>query len=466
MQRRKEITKQARSLFCAVALIFMPVNLLSLNQPQLAEFLVSIGEKAFRAKQLLRWIHHFGERDFTGMTDLSKGLREKLGQHAVIAPPQLREEQVSKDGTRKWLLEVGAGNAVEAVFIPEGDLDGRSSGRASAEKDASAKLEIGAFLLDGQSPAASTNATGRYRGTLCISSQVGCALECTFCSTGRQGFNRNLTVAEIIGQMWWANKALGRDPKGERLISNVVMMGMGEPLANFDNVTGAMDIMLDDSAYGLSRRRVTLSTSGVLPPLERLRERCPVALAISLHAPNDALRDVLVPINRKYPLAELMASCKRYVETAPRDFITFEYVMLDGVNDSLDHAKQLVELCRDVPCKFNLIPFNPFPDAGYQRSKAEAIQRFRDVLMRAGFIVTVRKTRGNDIDAACGQLAGKVVDKTSRTRIRLFESDKVQAMAAAGSAALRPAMTAAPTTATNSAALVAVEGSDWEGVRR
>ena len=359
----------------------MPVNLLNLNQPQLAEFLVSIGEKPFRAKQLMRWMHHFGEQEFAQMTDISKGLREKLALHAVVTAPQLREEQVSKDGTRKWLLEVGSGNAVEAVFIPEDD-----------------------------------------RGTLCISSQVGCALECTFCSTGRQGFNRNLTVAEIVGQLWWANKALGRDPKGDRIVSNVVMMGMGEPLANFDNVTTAMDIMLDDSAYGLSRRRVTLSTSGIVPAMERLRERCPVALAVSLHAPNDDLRDVLVPINQKYPLAQLMAACKRYVENAPRDFITFEYVMLDGVNDTVAHAKRLVQLCHDVPCKFNLIPFNPFPDSGYRRSKTETIHRFRDVLMQAGFVVTVRKTRGDDIDAACGQLAGKVIDKTSRTRIKLVES--------------------------------------------
>lgn len=358
----------------------MPVNLLSLNQPQLAEFLASVGEKPFRAKQLMRWIHHFGEQDFSNMTDLPKTLREKLALHAVIEPPQLREEQISKDGTRKWLLEVGNGNAVEAVFIPEDD-----------------------------------------RGTLCISSQVGCALECTFCSTGRQGFNRNLTVAEIIGQLWWANRALGRDPKGDRIVSNVVMMGMGEPLANFDNVTTAMDIMLDDFAYGLSRRRVTLSTSGIVPALERLRERCPVALAVSLHAPNDDLRDEIVPINRKYPLAELLAACRRYLETAPRDFVTFEYVMLDGVNDSIEHARQLIELCRDLPCKFNLIPFNPFPNSGYRRSKTEAIHRFRDVLMQAGYVVTVRKTRGDDIDAACGQLAGKVVDKTKRT-IKFLEA--------------------------------------------
>lgn len=354
----------------------MLVNLLNLNLPQLCEFLASIGEKPFRAKQIMRWIHHFGEKEFERMTDISKSLREKLVQHAVIEPPYLREEQISKDGTRKWLLEVGNGNAIEAVFIPENE-----------------------------------------RGTLCISSQVGCALECTFCSTGRQGFNRNLSVAEIIGQLWWANKALGRDPKGERIISNVVMMGMGEPLTNFENVTTAMDIMLDDFAYGLSRRRVTLSTSGVLPALERLRDRCPVALAVSLHAPNDALRDVIVPINKKYPLAELMAACKRYIEVAPRDFITFEYVMLDGVNDTPAHAKELIELCKDVPCKFNLIPFNPFPNSGYNRSKSTAVQHFKELLVAANFIVTVRKTRGDDIDAACGQLAGKVVDKTRRAEV-------------------------------------------------
>ncbi|MGB8857105.1 MAG: 23S rRNA (adenine(2503)-C(2))-methyltransferase RlmN [Burkholderiales bacterium] len=358
----------------------MTVNLLNYNLPQLASNLESLGEKPFRAKQLLRWIHHAGETDFARMSDLSNALREKLAQHAVIEPPILREEQISKDGTRKWLLEVGGGNAVEAVFIPE-----------------------------------------ESRGTLCVSSQVGCALECTFCSTGRQGFNRNLTVAEIIGQVWWANKAMGHDPKGERIISNVVMMGMGEPLANFDNVVTAMDIMLDDFGYGLSRRRVTLSTTGILPALEKLRERCPVALAVSLHAPNDTLRDVLVPINKKYPLAELMASCKRYLENAPRDFITFEYVMLDGVNDTEQHARELVQLVRDLPCKFNLIPFNSFPNSGYKRSRNDAIHAFRNILINNNIIVTTRKTRGDDIDAACGQLAGKVVDKTKRTTQKIVE---------------------------------------------
>ncbi len=351
----------------------MLINLLNFDLKQLTEFFEEIGEKPFRAKQLFRWIHHFGESDFTKMTDIAKGLREKLSGIAVVEPPRLMLEQISEDGTRKWLLEVGTGNSIEAVFIPEDN-----------------------------------------RGTLCISSQVGCALECSFCSTGRQGFNRNLSVAEIIGQLWWANKSLGRDPKGERIISNVVMMGMGEPLLNFDNVVTALNIMLDDHAFGMSRRRVTVSTSGILPAMERLREQCPVALAVSLHAPNDALRDELVPINKKYPLQELMAACKRYVVDAPRDFITFEYVMLDGINDSEAHAHELVKLVQDVPCKFNLIPFNPFPDSGYQRSRGDAIRRFRDILMQAGLITTTRKTRGDDIDAACGQLVGKVQDKTKR----------------------------------------------------
>jgi 23S rRNA (adenine2503-C2)-methyltransferase len=351
----------------------MRVNLLGLNREELEQTLDGLGQKPFRARQLMRWIHHFGESDFGNMTDIAKSLRELLAQHAVVAVPRLLSEQVSGDGTRKWLLELSPGNAIETVFIPEDD-----------------------------------------RGTLCISSQVGCALACTFCATGRQGFNRNLTTAEIIGQVWWANRALGHDPKGERIISNVVLMGMGEPLLNYDAVVKAIDILLDDFGYGLSRRRVTLSTSGVLPALERLRERAPVALAVSLHAPTDALRDVLVPINQKYPIQELMAACRRYLEVGPRDFVTFEYVLLDGVNDSEAHARQLIACVADVSCKFNLIPFNPFPDSGYQRSRPEAVRRFRDILMQAGFVVTVRKTRGDDIDAACGQLAGQVVDKSRR----------------------------------------------------
>lgn len=350
------------------------VNLLDFDQPRLAAFFAEHGEKPFRAKQLMRWMHHFGVCDFEQMTDIARPLREKLATMAEIRPPEVKVEQISEDGTRKWLVDVGPNNGVETVFIPEDD-----------------------------------------RGTLCVSSQVGCALECTFCSTGRQGFNRNLQVSEIIGQLWLANKALGRDPKGDRIISNVVMMGMGEPLANFDNVVTALNIMLDDSAYGLSRRRVTVSTSGLVPAMDRLRDACPVALAVSLHAPNDALRDEIVPINKKYPLKELMAACVRYLEKAPRDFVTFEYVMLDGVNDSVEHAKQLLQVVKDVPCKFNLIPFNPFPNSGYNTSRPENIRRFRDVLMQAGYVVTTRKTRGDDIDAACGQLAGKVEDKTRRT---------------------------------------------------
>jgi 23S rRNA (adenine2503-C2)-methyltransferase len=353
----------------------MNPNLLDLDAARLASFFADIGEKPFRAKQLLRWMHQFGEADFSKMSDLAKPLREKLAASAVIEAPQVVSDSTSTDGTRKWLIDVGNGNAVESVFIPE------------------------------------TN-----RGTLCVSSQAGCALDCKFCSTGRQGFNRNLSTAEIIGQLWIANKALGAAPKGERVVSNVVMMGMGEPLANFDNVVTAMRLMLDDNAYGLSRRRVTLSTSGIVPAIDRLRDTCPVALAVSLHAPNDALRDALVPINRKYPLAELLAACRRYLDRAPRDFLTFEYVMLEGVNDGAEHAQQLIALVREVPCKFNLIPFNPFPNSGFKRSSREAIRRFAEILISAGLVVTTRRTRGDDIDAACGQLAGKVEDRTRRTR--------------------------------------------------
>ena len=356
----------------------MTVNLLDYDLPGLTAYFAELGEKPFRAKQVMRWVHHFGAADFTAMSDLAKSLREKLAQLATVTPPSMMAEQASADGTRKWLLDVGSMNGVETVFIPDA-----------------------------------------ARGTLCVSSQVGCALECTFCSTGRQGFNRNLSVAEIIGQLWWANHALGRDPKGGRIITNVVMMGMGEPLANYANLVTALNIMLDDHAYGLSRRRVTVSTSGLVPAMDRLREDCPVALAVSLHAPNDKLRDVLVPINRKYPLAELMAACLRYLENAPRDFVTFEYVMLDGINDQPEHARQLIELVRDVPCKFNLIPFNPFPDSGYRCSRGDAMRRFRDTLMQAGHIVTMRRTRGDDIDAACGQLAGQVQDRTQRVMRRM-----------------------------------------------
>jgi 23S rRNA (adenine2503-C2)-methyltransferase len=380
----------------------MPVNLLDFDLPGLTGFLAQIGEKPFRARQLMRWVHHFGESDFQHMTDLAKSLRERLAGCATIEAPGVLRDSTASDGTRKWLLAVGAGNGIETVFIPEAN-----------------------------------------RGTLCVSSQVGCALECAFCATGRQGFNRNLSVAEIIGQLWWANRALGRDARadkatGDRIITNVVMMGMGEPLTNFDNVVTALRIMLDDYAYGLSRRRVTVSTSGIVPNIDRLREECPVALAVSLHAPNDALRDRLVPINRKWPIKALLAACSRYLEAipddgeaddevpaaarpqkwqragAPRDFITFEYVMLAGVNDQPAHARDLLAVTQEVPCKYNLIPFNPFPDAGFERSSPDAVRRFQEILLQAGRVATVRRTRGDDIDGACGQLAGQVQDRTRR----------------------------------------------------
>ena len=361
----------------------MQQNLLDLDAHALTAYLTEMGEKPFRAKQLLRWIYQAGESNFSAMTDIAAALREKLSQCATITVPDILKEEISDDGTRKWLLNVGTGNAVEAVYIPE-----------------------------------------ESRGTLCISSQAGCALDCSFCSTGKQGFNRNLSVAEIIGQLWWANHRLGRNSEGNWAISNVVMMGMGEPLLNYSNTVSALRLMLDDQSYGLSRRRVTVSTSGIVPAMDRLREDCPVALAVSLHAPNDALRDRLVPINQKYPLKELLSACRRYLERAPRDFITFEYVMLDGVNDTVQQAHELVKLMIDVPCKINLIPFNPFPQTPYSRSRPDAISRFKDVLMQADIITTTRKTRGDDIAAACGQLAGKVLDKTRRTST-VLQKDEV-----------------------------------------
>ena len=381
----------------------MTVNLLGLDEQTLAVFIAEIGEKPFRAKQLMRWVHRFGESRFSDMSDLAKTLREKLVQSAVVAAPRVISDAVSEDGTRKWLLDMGRGNAVETVFIPEAG-----------------------------------------RGTLCISTQAGCTLACEFCSTGKQGFNRNLDAAEIVGQLWMANRALGaththeqgergergaddqalacgerqrnseRGARANRAVSNVVLMGMGEPLLNFDNVLPALRLMLDDNAYGLSRRRVTVSTSGIVPLIDRLREACPVALAVSLHAPNDALRDRLMPINRRYPLRELMGACVRYLDRAPRDFITFEYVMLSGVNDGEQQARELIALLADVPSKVNLIPFNPFPGTEFQRSPREVIRRFSDSLNAAGIVTTTRKTRGDDIDAACGQLAGQVQDRTRR----------------------------------------------------
>jgi len=408
------------------------INLLDLDAAGLAALFAELGEKPFRAKQVSQWVHQRLAGEVEAMTDLSRALRERLAGIATIRGPVVVSDTTAADGTRKWLLDVGAGNAVETVYIPEDD-----------------------------------------RGTLCISSQAGCALDCAFCSTGKQGFSRNLTTAEIVGQLWHANRALLADgvsatgrpecelgplggcggrvsatgrPERELLplggkahsakgapmtvpwvdqgrapITNVVLMGMGEPLANYDSVLSSLRLFLDDNAYGLSRRRVTLSTSGLVPAMERLREDCPVALAVSLHAGNDPLRDRLVPINRKYPLARLLAACVRYLDRAPRDFVTFEYVMLDGVNDATDHARELAALVRDVPCKFNLIPWNPFPGAAFRTSPRARILAFQKTLMDAGFVTTIRKTRGEDIDAACGQLAGRVQDRTKR-RIRIHSA--------------------------------------------
>lgn len=356
------------------------VNLIGLDPAAMREYFARLGEKPFRAQQVLQWIHQYGVADFDAMTNLSKALREKLKAEATIAAPEIAQDHTAHDGTRKWLLRLSDGQCIETVFIPEAN-----------------------------------------RGTLCVSSQVGCTLNCSFCATGHQGFNRNLIAAEIISQAWVANRALGRDApnddsKRERIITNVVMMGMGEPLLNFDNVVPAMRIMLDDFGYGLSRRRVTLSTAGVVPMLARLREECPVSLAVSLHAPNDELRDELVPLNRKYPIRELLDACRAYVDGDGSRRVTFEYVMLAGVNDSIAHARQLVRLLRDIPCKVNLIPFNPFAGTQYVRSDRATIDAFREVLMQANLMTVTRKTRGDDIDAACGQLAGKVNDRTPRSQ--------------------------------------------------
>ncbi len=364
-----------------------PINLLGLDATALTQLVGQWGGKPFRARQLQKWVHQRGVSQFDEMTDLAREFRAQLSQHCVVQASPVLTHQRSTDGTRKWLFDVGQGNAIESVFIPEDD-----------------------------------------RGTLCISSQAGCNVACRFCSTGHQGFNRNLTTAEIIGQLWWARRELMQDQASARLsaepgvltessadprvISNVVMMGMGEPLLNYEPVVAAVKLMLDDNAYGLSRRRVTVSTSGVVPMMDRLSQDCPVALAVSLHAPNDALRDQLVPLNKKYPLEELLAACERYLKFAPRDFITFEYVMLDGVNDTDQHARELIQIARRLHCKFNLIPFNPFPGSGLQRSTAARIRIFSQHLVDAGIVTTVRKSRGDDIDAACGQLAGEVRDRT------------------------------------------------------
>ncbi|HGO5854068.1 TPA: bifunctional tRNA (adenosine(37)-C2)-methyltransferase TrmG/ribosomal RNA large subunit methyltransferase RlmN [Mannheimia haemolytica] len=352
------------------------INLLNLNRQEMRELFAEIGEKPFRADQLMKWIYHFGEENFDNMSNINKVLREKLKRIAEIKAPEVAVEQRSADGTIKWAMQVGD-QQIETVYIPEDD-----------------------------------------RATLCVSSQVGCALACTFCSTAQQGFNRNLSVAEIIGQVWRASKIIGNfGVTGVRPITNVVMMGMGEPLLNMNNVIPAMEIMLDDFAYGLSKRRVTLSTSGVVPALDKMREQIDVALAISLHAPNDELRDELVPINKKYNIKMLMDSVNKYLEVSNANHgkVTIEYVMLDHVNDSTDHAHQLAEVLKNTPCKINLIPWNPFPEAPYGKSSNSRVDRFQKTLMEYGFTVTVRKTRGDDIDAACGQLAGDVIDRTKRT---------------------------------------------------
>lgn len=355
------------------------VNLLDYDLEGLTAWCASHGEKAFRATQLARWLHRHVEGDFDRMTNLAKSFRAKLHALAKVEAPRVITEKISGDGTRKWLFDVGGGNAVESVFIPEDD-----------------------------------------RGTLCISTQAGCAMGCLFCSTGKQGFNRNLSTAEIVGQLWHAERELreaaGVTDPNDRIISNVVLMGMGEPLQNLENVIRALKLFLDDNGYGLSRRRVTVSTSGLVRQMDKLAEAAPVALAVSLHAATDELRDKLMPVNRKHPLADLMAACRRYLKVAPRDFITFEYVMLGGINDSLEDADRLVRLVRDeqVPCKFNLIPFNPFTQSDLKKPEREQVLAFCRRLNEAGIVTTVRKTRGDDIDAACGQLAGEVRDRTRR----------------------------------------------------
>ncbi|MDX1454311.1 MAG: 23S rRNA (adenine(2503)-C(2))-methyltransferase RlmN [Gammaproteobacteria bacterium] len=361
------------------------INLLGMPRAELEAFFADMGEKPFRARQVMKWIYAAGEHDFDRMTDVSKKLRDKLKQIAEVRVPEVMVDNVSKDGTRKWLLNMDATNGIEMVFIPEDE-----------------------------------------RGTLCISSQVGCALDCTFCSTAQQGFNRNLSAAEIVGQVWLANKLLGYSKGGDRIITNVVFMGMGEPLANYQNVLSSIHVLLDDYGYGMSKRRVTVSTSGIVPAMHRLNEEAEYALAVSLHAPNDELRDVLVPINQKYPIKELMEACWAYVKKKPHRHIYVEYVMLNGVNDKPEHARELAKLLGGLPCKVNLIPFNPFPGTPYERSPIERINAFRDILVRKGLVTVTRKTRGDDIDAACGQLAGKVADRSKRAEKMAAHMARVQ----------------------------------------
>ncbi len=365
-------------------------NLLGLSMPRLVEFMQTLGEKPFRARQLMKWMHHRGILDFEAMTDISKVLRQRLARAAVIEIPEVVHEHVSADGTRKWAIRLRGGSMVETVLIPEGQ-----------------------------------------RATLCVSSQIGCSLDCSFCSTGKQGYQRDLDAGEIVAQIWLANHALGVYREGgKRQITNVVMMGMGEPLMNFDNVVDAANLMMDDMAYGLSKRRVTLSTSGVVPAIEKLIGKTDVSLAISLHAPNDRLRNELVPINRKYPIAELLRATRRYMENLPDNsrVVVIEYTLIDGVNDLDQHAHEMVALLRDVPCKINLIPYNPFPLSDYKRPSSNRVDRFKRILLQAGYIATVRSTRGDDIDAACGQLVGRVVDRTRRNeryRTRQQSNDSI-----------------------------------------
>lgn len=374
----------------------MPANLLGLTQEALEQFFIALGEKKFRAAQVFKWIHQRGVVDFDGMTDISKALRQRLRETAVIEFPQVIKEWDSGDGCRKFLIQVTGGSAIETVFIPE-----------------------------------------RGRGTLCVSSQVGCSLDCSFCATGKQGFQRDLTTAEIIAQVWLAARSLGQFDENEqrritpRCITNVVFMGMGEPLLNFDNVVAAMNIMMSDNAYGISKRRVTLSTSGVVPALDRLSQFTDASLAISLHAPNDELRNQLVPINKKYPIAQLLKSAKAYIDNLPdmRRKITVEYTLIDKVNDREEHARQLAKLLRDVPVKINLIPFNPFSLSNYKRVSNTALRRFHQILVDEGFIATIRTTRGDDIAAACGQLAGDVNDRTKRAERYRLSADNAQALA-------------------------------------
>jgi len=363
------------------------INLLGLSPKKMEQFFVDMGEKPFRAQQLLKWVHQIGIDDFEHMTNVSKAMRQKLSEIACIEYPEIIYHDVSKDGTKKWVMKMPGGSAIETVYIPEGD-----------------------------------------RGTLCVSSQIGCSLDCSFCSTGKQGFNRDLSVAEIIGQVWVAAKSFDKPgEKRERRITNVVMMGMGEPLLNFDHVVDAMDLMMHDFAYGLSKRRVTLSTSGVVPKLYDLAKVSDVSLAVSLHAPNDPLRNQLVPINKKYPIKELLAACDHYMNSLPdRRKLTVEYTLIEKVNDEMEHAKELAELLRNTPCKINLIPFNPFPSSGYKRPSNNRVYKFRDYLHNQGYIVTIRTTRGDDIDAACGQLVGNVEDRTRRSERHIKMRDITQ----------------------------------------